>query len=630
MRSPSAPGIRTSEGGIGAGTPHPTAHPLTTAPGSCRLRADDRAAMDSEMLVRYYRTWDLNLEAGSWFRQFIHKEAFDQPSWFAQPDDIENMLAGRYWIACYAPPSQRVRWLRFDLDCAAEAEVQDLLARYRALRALMGRHREPVVWQTPSGRGLRVAYAIPETSLPRLCYGNNFGLIPNVLRAAGLEPKAGRIEVFPQRKQADRLPLGRNMPLLDPETLVPLFGPLKTFDPEVLDKSLRVLEEALAEPFGDLLPELGLKPIIELVTVRDRSERTPGLESLFVRESDGRVAMGERLDRLIEEGLPARSTRYESEFLVAMAMHLDPDRFARYGVRAPTDDVRIARAVAAWLAEKHNHRSKEWLREMRSGTPRAAEAAFVRRYLNQNRDSGEHMIDRAQRAAANIDPLSVHVRQLSRAERELVLALSERRYRPGAQRYRCEVWLASFIRSVKENMHYRRKKERERFTMGAGGEERVEVEILAEWLENSPYGSGECSETGRTRYLDYLQILIDDGRVAMVRDYSHHPDPRMSRARTYHVRTPDAAVLRDLVYGGAPYAPWIMKRILPRITIDGNRGTAELDDVYHDLYLATAGINLPARYGRHSAGKILDRAASIERAGARMLAKRGVSLLRAA
>lgn len=355
-----------------------------------------------------------------------------------------------------------------------------------------------------------------------------------------------------------------------------------------------------------------------------------GFESLFVRESDGRVGMGERLEGLIEKGLPARSTRYEAEFLIAMAMHLDPDRFGRYGVRAPTDDVRIARGVAGWLAEKHNGRSTEWNREMRGGSSRAAEAAFVSRYLSRNRNSGDHMIDRAQRAAVNVDPLSVEVRQLSRLERDLVLALAESRYRPGAQRYRCEVWLASFLRSVKENMKFRRKEDRERFASGADGEERIEVEILAEWMESSPYGSGECSRTGRTRYLEYLQILIDDGRVEMVRDYSHHPDRRMSRARTYHVHTPDAAVLRDLVYGGAPYAPWIVKRVLPRITIDGNRGTAELDDVYHDLHLTTAGIDLRARYGRHTARKILDRAAAIERKVARVLARRGVDLLRAA
>lgn len=586
--------------------------------------------MDSELLVRYYRVWDLNLERGAWFRQFVHGDDFDQPSWVAQPDDIENMLAGRYWIACYAPPDGHIRWLRFDLDCTGDADIRDLRERYGALRSIMGAHREPVVWQTPSGRGLRIAYAIPETPITEIIRGKKSGLIADVLRGAGLEPREGRLEIFPQERQADRLPFGRDMPLLHPDTLEPLFGPMKAFDPDVLDKSVTVLEKALASPFDDLLCELGVKPALELRRVRDRTDEEPGIDSLFVREADGRVAMGERLERLIEEGLPARSTRYEAEFLLAMAMHLDPNRFGRYGVRAPTDDVRIARGVAGWLAEKHNGRSREWNRAMRSWSRGAAVAAFVSRYLSRNRDSGEHMIERAQRAAVNVDPLSVEVRQLSRAERDLVLALAESRYRPGAQRYRCEVWLSAFVRSVKENMRFRRSKDRERFAIGADGEERVEVEVLAEWLEGSPYGSGECSRTGRTRYLDYLQILIDEGRVEMVRDYSHHPDPRMSRARTYHVQTPDAAVLRDLVYGGAPYAPWIVQRVLPRITIDGNRGTAELDDVYHDLHLSTAGINLRARYGRHTARKILDRAAVTERAVARVLAKRGVSLLRAA
>lgn len=583
------------------------------------------------LLVRYYRVLDLNLDQGSWFRQFVHKKSYDMPTWSAGPDDIENMLAHRYWIACFAPPSGKIRWLRFDLDCTEEAEVQDLISRYDALRALLGRQRRPVVWQTPSGRGIRVAYSVPEMDMKPLITGPRTGVLAEALRGAGLEPKPGRLEIFPQTRQSDRLPLGRDMPLLDPETLDPLFDPSGSFDVGAFESSLEVLEKALADPFTALVSDLEAKPRFKLSRVRNQGESESQVESLFVREPGGRVSMGERLDALITRGLPARRTRYEAEFLIAMAMHLDPNRFARYGVRAPTDDVRIARGVAQWLAEKHNGCSAEWREAMRGRSHESAVTFFSKRYLSRNTETGEHMIDRAQRAAISVDPLSLEVRQVSRAERELIMDLAESRYPVGAQRYRCEVWLASFLRSVKENMRYRRENRREPFLpRPAEGAVHVEVEILAEWLENSPYGSGECSRSKRTRYLDYLQILTDEGFVELAREYWHDRDPRRSRARTYHVREPDTALLRDLVYRGQAYAPWIVQRVLPEIWIDGNRGCACLDDAYHDLHVTSAGIDLRARYGRHTARKIKDRADCIQTAVGRLLTRRGVELIRAA
>lgn len=623
-------------GSAGTATCHPR-QPPTNRPSASPPPAGPSpggrttwAMITPDLLVRYYRVWDLNLHRGSWYRQFDHGDDFDLPTWTAGPDDVENMLAGRYWIGCAAPASGRIRWLRFDLDCTEEAEVQNHLARYEALRTLLGRHRRPVVWQTPSGRGLRVVYPIPETNLKNLITGKKSGLVANVLRGAGLEPKAGRLEIYPQKKQVDRLPLGRDMPLLDPDTLQPLFGPMRSFDADVFERSLKILEGALAAPFTDLPPELGRRSKLELRNVQKPGEGDSQIESLFISTAGGGVTMGESLERLITKGLPGRRSRYESEFLIAMTMHLDPNRFAQYGVRAPTDDVRIAQGVAAWLAANHNDRSTEWSKQLSHGSVQSATAFFAHRYLDRNRDTGEHMIDRAQRAAMNIDPLSLEVRQLARSERGLIMDLAERHYPAGAQRYRCEVWLASFLRSVKENMRYRRENGRERFVRQAHGAEQVEVEILAEWLENSPYGSGECSRTRRTRYLDYLQILIDAGVVELAREYSHHRDARLSRARTYLVRTPETALLRDLVYGGRTYSPWIVKRVLPRIVIDGNRGCALPDDAYHDLHLAVSSIDLRGRYGRDTAVKIQYRAGLIEKGVARVLRKAGVELLRAA
>src|SRR5690606_33108148 len=151
----------------------------------------------------------------------------------------------------------------------------------------------------------------------------------------------------------DRLPLGRDMPLLDPVTLQPLFGPMRSFDADVFERSLEILEGALVAPFIDLPSDLGHKSKLELRSIRKPAEGESQIQSLFISTASGRVITGESLERLITKGLPGRGSRYESEFLIAMAMHLDPNRFSPYGVRAPTDDVRVAQGVAAWLAANH-------------------------------------------------------------------------------------------------------------------------------------------------------------------------------------------------------------------------------------------------------------------------------------
>lgn len=567
--------------------------------------------ISAEQMVRYFRAVGPNLGRGSWYRQFEHGEKFDIPSWSGGPDDIADMLHGRYWIASYAPDDGMIRWLSFDLDCTSEAAVQDCVQRYWALRKVMGAERKPIVWRTPSGRGLRVVYPIAPTQIKELIRGGKSGVVAEVLRAAGQEPKAGRLEIFPQKTQADRLPLGRNMPFLDPETLEPIPGTSFSteFDPDAFERGLQILERALAHPFTDLPGTLRREPRLKLKVVRDRKEA--GVESHFVRNPDGRVSMGARLEALVSDGLPGRGTRYESEFLIAMAMHLDPNRFAAYGVRAPTDKVRIARGVAAWLAQKHNGRSKEWRKALRCGRSGATES-FVRRYLNPNSNTGETMIDRAQRAALNVDPLSLPVRQLSRRERDLVLELAETRYQAGAQRYRCEVWLAAFFRSVRENVRYHHGRGGDLVVRGAGDEQLVEVEILAEWLEAFPYGSGRAVASGTSRYVEYLDVLKVADMVELVREYRHHSgDSRLSRARTFHVVVPQPATLRDLVFAGEPVAPWIVKRALPDLEGDGNRREASMDQAYHDLYLASSGIPLLERYGRRTAEGIRRRAAEL-------------------
>src|SRR5690606_25178393 len=80
-------------------------------------------------------------------------------------------------------------------------------------------------YQTPSGWGIRVVYRIERVPLTAVITGPHSGLVADVLRGAGLPVGPGEIELFPQTGQADRLMLGRGMPMLDPETLLPIGGP---------------------------------------------------------------------------------------------------------------------------------------------------------------------------------------------------------------------------------------------------------------------------------------------------------------------------------------------------------------------------------------------------------------------
>ena len=231
--------------------------------------------------------------------------------------------------------------------------------------------------------------------------------------------------------------------------------------------------------------------------------------------------------------------------------------------------------------------------------------------IGRSQDSGEHMIDRARRAALSIDPLARAVRQLAPSDRELLVELSEGRYRPGAQRYRCEVWLSAFLRAVKDAARFSEDSGRPVEARLADGSEAVEVELRAEWLEGAPYGGGRSRSTGRTRYVDYLDVLIEAGVVEIAKEYSTGSDRRSGRARTFRVATPATATLHDLVFGGQVYPPWDVSNVLDQVIVDGNRGPAWLDDAYHDLYLTTSRHRLVSRYGRYMEGRIRGWAAQV-------------------
>lgn len=558
---------------------------------------------------RYRAITRPNLSSGCWHVQTVYGGAFPARSWRGTAKDIQAMLEGQNWIACRAPEDGQIDWIGFDVDAKTEVELHDAVERYWALRRLLGMERIPLVYRTPSGRGLRVLYRIPRTPIVELITGREEGLVANVLRGAGLPVENGQIEIYPQSRQADRLMLGKRMPLVDPDTLevLPDTAPSDTWDENAFERALEFVESWFAKPCDDLIAHLESLPAFpRMRLVRTHAEGETGDdESLFNRDGVGLVRFGARLEHLLSTGLPGASSRYESEFLVALAIAVSPKRFARYGIGPAFSARDIARATSCWLSQHHNNASREWTRSVKkTGSVEKAVALWTSRYLQRNRNSGDHLIDRVMRALESVDPLSTPVRQLVPDEICRIMAIAERHFGAGAQRYRFETWAHACQRAVREIAHYTADihhqraaqpgTESYRIISPAKSAGSILVEIAAAWMMGWPYGSGRDEATRQTRYIWYRQTLETEGLLRKVRShYNYGPDAHgtgANRATTYRVVAPAPATLRDV-----PVAPWVLARAIEGIT--GSRDKLDIAEAYHILHITGLAIDLRRRYG---------------------------------
>lgn len=547
------------------------------------------------ILERYRRLVPLECGAGEWNRQERYGGAFVNEKRPLGDEHLQRMLAHGPWLACPARRDGTTDRVGFDLDCAGSFDRRRRDALYWSIRRLFGAHRVPLVYGTPSGHGLRVYYAIPRIALARLVTGRHTGLVADVLRAEAIPVRSGVLEIFPQSTQVDRLPLGRRMPLLDPETLEPIAGAAigDVFNLEMLLGALDVMERWLAAPCVDLVGHLESLPrAARPLVVSPR--RDEGLEEGFVRTATG-LSPSRAIQRLVGEGLAGPHSRYHAEWRVGIAMLLEPALFAELGLTNAGDDEQVARTLTRWVDERNNGHSQEWAKMVRAcRSLEAARRTWAERYLARGATTRAHMVDRLRRAVAALDGSLRRTFLVSEAERQGLVAIAEAKRLTNSRLFRAEVWLASYQRAVKSIIEYRDRRGLLAPERVRSGVRTVVVPIAARWMEGWQFGKG--------RYGEYRKLLLDAGRlrlaqfsptVAAFRGGVRPPDDLAFEASEYEVWLPEM----DLLVHDVGVDPRTLKRALEEVgpTMSGRPIT--LDTAHHILWLCRSGMPLRRRYG---------------------------------
>lgn len=589
---------------------------------------------DPGLLERYKRIVLLNRDVFGWHFRPLTFRGWPLVKRVLGDADLLAHLDGGCWIGCRAPADGLTDRLAFDIDVDTEPgraptpeQLADRDRRYWLVRHALGLEHVPLVVRTPRG-GLRVLYRIPVQPLAGLIDGLDEGLVPDVLRAVdGLAVANGVVEVFPQPRKVDRLPLGRAMPILCPTSLAVLaeaaVGPQKDagFDEARLEGALALVERWHATPLDTLVPHLHTlptvgKPAADVKRRRGRARVAPDLvvgpatDPGSLSAPDAQESAPEVPQRAIVLGvhrLVAPHTRHEVEWTQGLAMMVAPERFREFGLTTRWAPEQFAHALATWLMTHHDGYSEEWAAAVREGgSDQAARDAFTARYLRPDGADGSNMVQRLARIAESIVPTRRRVLCLSGAERRMYLAAVVGRR--GAHRFRAEVWVLGFARLV-QRLYRRavRRGERPAAHQTESGRWVVRLRIPASWLEGLDYGKGAAKHAigSPSRYREYLQLLVDAGLVrvrgGIVRPNSQWArtvnGKRLGLAQVYEVPLPNL----NVTLGEVGVDPYALKTALRSDELTKYGRTIGLDQALHCLVLARDPQGVQRAYGRESA-----------------------------
>ena len=530
----------------------------------------------------------VNHESRAWFVQNEYPGPFFNQRGRLGAVDFGRVLRGECWIATYAPGDGTVDRVEFDIDCkGGSAEVADRDERYWMIRRLIGLEHRPLVVRTPSGWGVHVSYRIPPTRLDSFITGPATGPLADALRAAGLPVQPGKLEIFPQARQCKRLPVGRGCAILHPDSLEVVCAAPE--DPHEASPEWSPFGEALSEWHACEHPTL-LRGLLEraagsstAVASRGRTDPAPAGLVHVAGELTGRMIY------LMRNGLTRRASRNDAEFSIGTAIWLNPGLFEDLGPSKPLTRERVARLLAAWLARHHHGFSQEWSRDLRRWSEAAVVEAWTRRYLRED-SRGEAPVDRMRTAAMSLAGDSGMVASRDMAD---ILGLAEGLFAPGPVRYQFEVWTCALFRAVKSVVGYHEARG-EPLPSGPGWQE---IELLARWMEQWPWGGG--SRGGRRAYVVHRDALISKGWLVPVsRPIFHREAPDIpGRATRYRVRPPRPAPLADM-----PIPRAIVASRLDRL-LDYDRPVTPVE-AYHSLHALRSVPRLDGRYGAAAAARI--------------------------
>jgi hypothetical protein len=313
-------------------------------------------------------------------------------------------------------------------------------------------------------------------------------------------------------------------------------------------------------------------------------------------------------------GLQRPRSRYEAEWLVGVALAAQPERYPELGLGVGVaSDQQIARAIATWLADRHNGCSEEWRQEEQAAGREAAIERFVRRYLTCG-PNGSHMIDRIRRALQD-SGVRAGGREIPLTERERVMALSDP-FGATARRYRYEVWTCAALRAIRSIVrHHTALGTDLSLRKHPDGGASVVVPIAAQWMESWPYGGGGGKGGQPMRYVEFRRVLTE----AQVLVPEQPPVYPWKRCRDRDILPPGEATGYR-----APLPVDGLKGVgIPWATIEAAclelKGKERVgpDEAYHILHLtsrAAAGTDLGSRYGRRTADRERRIAGALHRA----------------
>jgi hypothetical protein len=549
--------------------------------------------MDTAVVERAVKLMHLTFRGGRWNLQRQYGKPFLRQHRPLRMADIRRHLAGEVWIATLCRDDGVTDRIIFDIDCRSDAGRPARDQRYAALRTLVGPQRVPLVWGTPSGAGIRLAYRIPETLIEQISRPD--GVLRLALKSAGLAPRKGGLEVFPSASQCDRQMFGRGMPYLDPQSLLPLSWDSRDCrDADRLAAAVAHVEEWYARPEIGLLEDLtahARRVSVEAHVAAPTSHGTsapaaPAAASSRVVASprtafpDERRGPSKSESRLVDAGLDRPRSRYHSEFIVGRTMWLWPELFKEYGLPAVPGREDVAHALARWLAARNNGLSDEWSRDASRMGPDAAQDHWARRYLKASPGAGNAAVDNMLAAAQRLRRLTTH---LSPSEFDGILSMARRARNCGfiktaADLYRLEVWLCSLRRWTKKQV----------YRGGVPGDEHfVEITLPVVAMAGWPWGS---------RYQDYLRVLAAQKNLVLVRPHLWIPGGN-GRARTYRTPRPDHYYADQLLMLKGAWAGSLAK-----LNVAGRRVTAT--EIHHALHLYRRQIDCAKRYGRRTSERI--------------------------